>query len=280
MACSRDSFLESCSARLVKRTSFLFKLPYASSPLSTLILIYRWIIALISIFITGFIGLSIVLISFGYARNFLAQHYFNHVSLFILRLMGFRAIIPSLEEFPNKPVFYTFNHNSNLDILLLTALGLPNARYLISEKTLKYLPIIFSVKGVGGHYIPQQHHAKRRLDFFKRTALFLKRKADISMFGSAEGVHPHRHAIAPFNRGIFHLAMKAKRNIVLLYIHMPPEVVTDKLKDAKGGKLQLEILKEVDTSSWQFDELDKNIADIRAVYVNRFNRLNPLKPTE
>jgi 1-acyl-sn-glycerol-3-phosphate acyltransferase len=248
--------------------------------LRTLILIYRWVIALLTIFVSGTIGLSIVLLSFGYARNFLAQHYFNHVSIFILRLMGYRALIPRREEFPSEPVFYTFNHNSNLDIFLLTALGLSNVRYLVSEKTLKYLPIIFSVKGVGGHYIPQQHHRKRRLKFFKKTSRFLQHNSHLSMFGSAEGVHPHRHAIAPFNRGVFHLAMAAKRKIVLLYIHMPKDVVAKKLKDAKGGNLQLEVLKEVDTSNWQLNELDKNIAEIRAVYVNRFNTLNPNEITE
>tara|TARA_R110001592_G_scaffold68626_2_gene210377 strand:- start:75398 stop:76144 length:747 start_codon:yes stop_codon:yes gene_type:complete len=248
--------------------------------LKILILIYRWLIALLTIFISGTIGLSIVLLSFGYARNFLTQHYFNHVSIFILRLMGYRAHIPRREEFPRDPVFYTFNHNSNLDIFLLTALGLPNVRYLVSEKTLKYLPIIFSVKGVGGHYIPQQHHRKRRLSFFKRTSRFLQNNSHLSMFGSAEGVHPHRHAIAPFNRGVFHLAMAAKRNLVLLYIHMPGDIVTTKLKNAKGGVLKLEILQTVDTSDWQLENLESHIENIRAVYVNRFNQLNPNDPTQ
>jgi 1-acyl-sn-glycerol-3-phosphate acyltransferase len=189
--------------------------------LKTLILIYRWFAALSIVFLSGSLGLFLVLISFGALRNFLSQYYFNHVSLFILRIMGFSANFPGQKHFPKGPVYYIFNHNSNLDVFLLTGLGLKNVRYLLSEKTLKYFPLVFSAKALGSFYIPQQHHTKRRLKFLIRITKFLKRKRHLSMFGSAEGVHKHRHSIAAFNKGVFHMAIEAKLNIVPLYIHIP-----------------------------------------------------------
>ena len=75
----------------------------------------------------------------------------NYASRFILLIIGCKYVIPSVKEFPKTPVFYTFNHNSNLDIFLLTGIGLTNIRYLLSEKTLVYLPLILSAKAIGTH---------------------------------------------------------------------------------------------------------------------------------
>jgi 1-acyl-sn-glycerol-3-phosphate acyltransferase len=248
--------------------------------LKNLRLIYRWLAALTTIFITGSIGLALVLISFGTLRNSLSQYYFNYISLFILKIMGFSASIPDKKHFPKGAVYYTFNHNSNLDVFLLTSLGLKNVRYLLSEKTLKYFPLIFSAKALGSFYIPQQHHLKRRLKFLIRITNLLKRNKHLSMFGSAEGVHLHRYAIAPFNKGIFHMAMDAKLNIVPLYIHIPKESLTDDFKNAKGGTLKLEIMDEINTANWSLPHLEQHISEVRAIYVNRFNALNPNDKTK
>lgn len=236
-----------------------------------MVLIYRWIAALLVLQITGTIGLILVILSFGALRNFLNKHYLNYVSLFILRIIGFKTIIPALNQFPDHPVFYTFNHNSNLDIFLLTGVGLQNIRYLLSEKTLKYIPLIFSAKALGTHYIPQQMQTSRRLSFFIRTSKFLKRNKHLSMAGAAEGVHDHRHTIAAFNRGIFHMAMEANLNIQPLYIHIPKESNTDDFKDIKGGTLKLDLLEEIETSTWTLENLDQNIQMVRDIYVKRFN---------
>lgn len=248
--------------------------------MKTVIFIYRWIAALLTMLVTGSIGLVLVIISFGTLRNFLNRHYLNYVSRFILLIIGCNYRIPPVEDFPKHPVFYTFNHNSYLDIFLLTGIGLTNIRYLLSEKTLKYVPLILSAKAVGTHYVPQQMYPKRRLRFFIRATEFLQRNRHLSMAGAAEGVHDHRNALASFNRGIFHMAMEAKRNIVPLFLHIPKESNPDDFKDAKGSTLAVEILPEIDTSNWTLDNLESHIDDVRQIFVKRFNELNPNDKTE
>jgi putative phosphoserine phosphatase/1-acylglycerol-3-phosphate O-acyltransferase len=192
--------------------------------------------------------------------------------------MGFEGVFPDRKEFPNRQVLYTFNHNSYLDIFLITSVGLSNIRYLLSEKTLVYVPLVISAKAIGTKYVPHQKHAERRLNFFTRITGFLKRKK-VSMVGSAEGVHAFQHGIARFNRGVFHMALEAKIPVVALYIHIPKENNVFKNNDAKGGKLKLEIIGEVETNNWCVENLDSHIQEVRAMYVDRFNALNPNEKT-
>jgi 1-acyl-sn-glycerol-3-phosphate acyltransferase len=240
-----------------------------------LILLVRWGLVLSILMITGSVGLVLVIVSFGTLRNLLNRYYLNYISLFILRINGYKPELPSLKEFSDQRVLYIFNHNSYLDIFLLSGVGLSNIRYLLSEKTLIYIPLVLSAKALGTFYIPRKKHHRRRLKFLIKTTKFLKRNKQISIVGSAEGVHKFVYGIANFNRGIFHMAVEAKLNIVPLYILIPKDSCTTDYTNAKGGRLKLEVHQEIDTSSWSIDKLDEHISEVRQVYVNRFNELNP-----
>lgn len=184
-----------------------------------------------------------------------------------------------MDEFPKYPVLYTFNHNSFLDIFLLTGMGLTNIRYLLSEKTFVYLPLVLAAKTVGTRYIPQKKHRARRIRFLIRTTEFLK-KRKLSIAGAAEGVHEHNYGVSPFNRGVFHMAMEANLPIVSLYIHIPEDANPREAKNTKGGTLKLEVLGETDTLNWTLENLDEHIKEIRTKFVKRFNELNPTNPTQ
>lgn len=192
--------------------------------------------------------------------------------------MGFKNHYPTKEQFPNHQVMYTFNHNAFLDIFLLTGLGLPNLKFILSESTWFYLPVVISALAAGTLYIPQKHYPNRRLRFFKRATNFFK-KTKFSVAASSEGVHKHFHGIAPFNRGIYHMAMEAGIPIVLLYINIPLEHNMFKFSYAKNGTINIEILDEIETKDWTLEHLDEQIDHIRNIYVSRFNELNPNTPT-
>ena len=247
--------------------------------MKTLTIVYRWVVALTTMAVTGSIALILVLLSFGYLRNFCVKYIIRYSSRFILSIMGFKGIYPPIEAFPDYPVLYTFNHNSYLDIFLLTSMGLPNLRFLLSEKTIKYIPLVISAKATGTFFIPQKKHPKRRLAFFIRITDFLKRKR-LSMAASSEGVHEHYHGIAPFNRGIYHMALEAKLPVVALFIYIPAESNPLYGKYAIGGTLRMEIMKEFPTDNWTLDNLDTHIDEVRKVFVKRFNELNPESPCE
>lgn len=192
--------------------------------------------------------------------------------------MGFRGYYPSLDKFPKHQVLYTFNHNAEQDIFLLTALGLQNTRFLLSEKTWIYIPLVVSALATGTFYIPQKKHPKRRLRFFKKTTKFLK-ETNYSIAASSEGVHDMFHGIAPFNRGIYEMALEANLPIVPIYIHVPEGCNMNYWEFAKRGVLSIEKLDEIPTIDWDIDNLEAHINDVRNVFVKRFNALNPNNKT-
>ena len=102
----------------------------------------------------GALALLLRILSLGKLTDFNRKYLVAGSSRLVLYLMGIKLIAPPASAFPKDPVFYTFNHNSYLDILILTALGLPNNRFLLSEKTLKFIPLTLSALGIGTLYIP------------------------------------------------------------------------------------------------------------------------------
>jgi 1-acyl-sn-glycerol-3-phosphate acyltransferase len=227
--------------------------------------------------ITGVFSLVIIFLSFGYLRNFCAKYILSYSSRLILRLMGFKGAFPKKEELPDYPVMYTFNHNSNLDIFLLTGLGLHNTRFILSQNTFKFVPLILSAKAIGTFYIPDSNKHEKRIIFFKRVTKFLQ-KRKMSIVASSEGVHEWSHGIAPFNKGLYHMAIEAKLPIVALYIHIPE--VNNPMrgnKTAKGGTINIEYLKKFDTTNWNLDNLLDNIEVVRSEFVKRFEELNQEK---
>jgi 1-acyl-sn-glycerol-3-phosphate acyltransferase len=239
----------------------------------TLVIVYRWVLALGTMLIVGSVCLLIVLLSFGHLRNFCNRYIFSYTSRFLLRLVGYSYEIPPSNSFPKHQVLYPINHSSYLDIFILTAIGLPDVRFLLSEKTLKYIPMVISAKAFGTWYIPQKKHAKRRLNFFIRKTAVLK-KTNYSVIASAEGVHNLKHTIAPFNKGIFHMALEAGMPIVPLFIYTPEEANPYKGEYSKSGRIKLIILDEIDNSSWKLETIWDEIAKVRKIYVDKFNELN------
>ena len=225
--------------------------------------------------ITGTISMILVLISFGFLRNFCVKYIIKYSSRLILRSIGFKGVFPDASELPDYPVMFTFNHNSFLDIFLLTGIGLTNTRIILSVSTLKYIPLVISAKAVGTFYIPEQEDRERRLKFFKRVTRFLK-NSKYSIMASSEGHHRHFHGIAAFNRGVYHMALEANLPIVALYIHIPKiSNVNVSESVAVGGEVRIEYLAEFETKDWELDNLREHIEVVRDTYIQRFKELNP-----
>lgn len=238
-----------------------------------LIKTYRWIVSLTGMFVLGTICLVLVFLSFGWFRKIAVKYIFKSASRLFLKINGYQFELPPLNRFPKKQVMYIVNHNSYLDLFLLTAIGLSNLRYILSEVTIKFIPLAISAKAIGTWYIPQKKNAKRRLRFFYKACRLAKNN-NYSILASAEGVHAYVHGILPFNKGIFHMAMEAEIPIVPIYIHIPESVNPYKGEYAKSGKIHVELLEEIDNSEWKLETIWDEIAKVRQLYVDKFNLLN------
>ena len=246
--------------------------------LKALINVYRWVFTIIGMILFGLIGGLLLILSFGLLRNFLNSYFFAPGARFLLILFGYHYDPLPRSIFPQNQVVYVINHNSYLDIFMLSGLGLKNTRYVISEVIFKFPHMVLVSKVLGTRMIPQKKHARRRLAFFIRTTKWLKKRGK-SLVVSAEGVREYIHGIQPFNKGIFHMAMEAGLPLVLLYIHIPEQINPYKGKASKSGRIHLEILGEVDNSNWKLENIWDEIAKVRKIYVDRFNELNNTQVT-
>lgn len=227
--------------------------------------------------LTGSAALVLRIISFGYLTDFNRKYFMPWSSRLALTLVGMRLVLPEKKALPEGNYFITFNHNSYLDIFALTALGYTHTNFLLSEKTLKIIPLTLSALSIGILYIPQKKHKARRIQFFKRLEEKINREK-VSIAGSSEGVHEHHHGIDKFNRGVYHMATVCKLNIIPIFINVPKESNPfNKFKYFKRGTIQLEIMETVDTQNWKLEDLDANKEMVRALYIKKFNEVHKLE---
>lgn len=235
----------------------------------TLIAIARLVVAYTTMTITGTLGLLVRIVALGGLADFVRTRIVAPSSRLILAMIGVRLERPPDDAFPRGPVMYTFNHNSYLDVLIVTALGLRETRCVLSERTLKFVPVTISALAIGTLYIPVKRHAERRAHFFARTTARIVRER-FAVIVSSEGVHEFVHGIAPFNDEVYRMAIEAALPIVPIYLHIPRAVNSLEGFTMRGGAVRAEVLPTIDTTAWRIDGLDAHIASMRAIFVRRF----------
>ena len=229
--------------------------------------------------ISGSIGLILRLISFGYLLNFNRKYLVPFSSTLMLKVIGIQLELPKENPIKNGQYFITFNHNSYLDIFALTALGYTDTVFLLSEKTLKIIPLTLSALSIGVFYIPEKHNHDRRIKFFKKLEGIVNSKK-INIAGSSEGVHDHHHGIDKFNKGVYHMATVCKLNIIPLFIAIPEESnPLNKYKNFKKGTIKTELLETINTQNWTLKDLVTNKDGVREIYVKKFNETHKISIT-
>lgn len=235
--------------------------------------ISRIAFAFVTLTFLGTIALLLRIISLGYLLNFNRKYFIPFTSKLILKIIEVDIELPKEILFIDKgQYFITFNHNSALDIFVLTALGHTNTIFLLSEKTLKIFPLTITALSIGVLYIPQQHDVNRRLKFFKKLEKLAKSKK-INIAGSSEGVQDKRDGIDKFNKGVYHFATVCKLNIIPYFITTPKKnrLLNGYFSDVNKGLIKIEKLDTIETRNWTLDDLVKNKEAARAVFVKKFN---------
>jgi putative phosphoserine phosphatase/1-acylglycerol-3-phosphate O-acyltransferase len=141
----------------------------------------------------------------------------------------------------------------------------------MSEKMLIFLPVWLVSFSIGLLYIPMKKHPKRRMRYFHQLEKLI-RKERVHIMGSSEGVHQYGQRIAPFNRGVYHMAVNEQMPIVPLFIYTPIESNPySNFRPFKRGTVVIENMEMIPTSHWKIEHLDQHIAEVRSKYVQRFN---------
>ena len=188
------------------------------------------------------------------------------VSRGILRLYGIRMEVHNAPPWPSTQTIYVSNHTSTLDIFILVALGLPNARFFLSGFLRKILPLGIISSMMGTFFTVPQSNPAERARIFARASRVLRRTGE-SVYLSPEGERVTTGTIGHFNKGAFHLATDLHAPIVPMFLSIPPEVDPKRGLDARPGTVHVYVLPAIDTRAWVLADLMQNKEHVRDVLV-------------
>ena len=189
------------------------------------------------------------------------------MALAILRLYGIRLVVVPHARFPRQQVIYVSNHASTLDVFVLVALGLPRCRFFLSGfLRRKYIPLGVIAWTLGTFFTVPQDRPDERRRIFANAERILRHTGE-SVYLSPEGRRVATGQIGHFNKGAFHLATALHAPIVPLYFEIPRAVDPGRGFDAKPGTVTVHVLPTIDTRDWLLDDLERNTAAVRAIYV-------------
>jgi len=150
-----------------------------------------------------------------------------------LAICGVRLSVHHEAPWSTAQTVFISNHPSTLDLFVLVALGLPNARFFLSGYLKKFLAVGILARLMGTFFTVPQTFQAERVRIFQRAAEELRRTGE-SVYLSPEGERVTGGRIGPFNKGSFHLASSLGAPIQPMYFFVPPEI--DLKWDSTSGR--------------------------------------------
>ncbi|GAA1322399.1 HAD-IB family hydrolase [Pseudonocardia xinjiangensis] len=163
-----------------------------------------------------------------------------------------------------RPAVFLFNHQSQLDVLIL-------AKLLRSNFTAVAKKEAATVPGFGLAFrLADVAFVDRTDPTAARAALepaVQRLREGISLVIAPEGTRSITPALGPFKKGAFHVAMQAGVPIVPIVIRNAGELMWRGASTLREGTVQVAVLPPIPTDGWTVEELDRHIEDVRGRYV-------------
>jgi 1-acyl-sn-glycerol-3-phosphate acyltransferase len=183
-----------------------------------------------------------------------------------LRIWGIRIVRHDEHVIPEGQVVYVSNHTSTIDLFVLIALGLPNARFFLSGFLRKLVPLGIIGYLIGVFWTIPQAYSERRRQIFRRATDTLRRTGE-SVYLSPEGERVTSGLMGHFNRGAFHLATALKAPIVPLFIAVPSAIDPGRGLRARPGIVCVYFHAPIITRDWREEDVDANKDAVREKFL-------------
>jgi HAD superfamily hydrolase (TIGR01490 family) len=179
-------------------------------------------------------------------------------------LAGVRLDIHGAEHLAARPAVFLFNHQSQLDVLILAKL-LRGGFTGVAKKELANSPgfgMMFRLADVA--FVDRQDNAQARKALEPAVQ---KLRDGISLVIAPEGTRSATPALGPFKKGAFHVAMQAGVPIVPIVIRNSGELMWRGATTIHAGTVQVAVLPPVATEGWDPAGLDEHIHEVRGQYL-------------
>lgn len=179
-------------------------------------------------------------------------------------LAGVQLDVEGAEHLSNRPAVFLFNHQSQLDVLVLPKL-LRGGFTAVAKKGLENTPgfgLAFRLADVAFVDRGDPAQARRALE-----PAVQRLREGLSLVIAPEGTRSATPTLGPFKKGAFHVAMQAGVPIVPIVIRNAGELMWRGATTISPGTVQVRVLAPIPTADWTLEELDDRVAEVREQYV-------------
>jgi putative phosphoserine phosphatase/1-acylglycerol-3-phosphate O-acyltransferase len=170
----------------------------------------------------------------------------------------------------HRPAMFLFNHQSQLDVLILAKLLRENYTGVAKANT-RNVPgfgQFFQFAGVA--FVEPGHKARNRAALAPAAE---KLKSGLSLVMAPEGTRsPTPRLGATFRKGAFHLAMQARVPIVPIVIRNAGALLRRGEVALRPGTVDVAVLPPIPTTRWRVKDLDRHVTEVRQMFVDTLEK--------
>jgi 1-acyl-sn-glycerol-3-phosphate acyltransferase len=181
----------------------------------------------------------------------------RHLTRAALAICGVRVEVHHEAAWNTGQTVFISNHPSTLDLFVLVALGMPNARFFLAAYLKKFLAIGILARLMGTFFTVPQEFQAERVRIFRHAAEELRRTGE-SVYLSPEGERVTGGRIGPFNKGSFHLATSLRAPIQPMYFFVPPDIDPETGFDIRPGTFHVYVKPIIETRGWRVEDVARN----------------------
>ncbi len=183
----------------------------------------------------------------------------------MLRTAGVTLNIVGEENlWSRRPAVFLFNHQSQLDALVLAALLRENFTG-VAKKSLEKDPIFGPVGWMANvAYIDRTNNVKAR-EALEPVVAALKDGRSLAV--APEGTRSPTPRLLPFKKGPFHIAMQAEVPLIPIVMRNCGEIMAAHSYVVHPGVVDVAVLPPVETTGWDLADLDDHITQVREMYL-------------
>ncbi len=163
----------------------------------------------------------------------------------------------------DRPAVFVFNHQSQLDVVVLAAL-LRRDFTGVAKKELAKDPTFAAIG-----WLADVAYVDRTDRVAAREALapaLDSLRSGRSLVIAPEGTRSPTPKLLPFKKGAFHLAMQAQVPMVPIVIRNAGEIMPAHSMLMTPGTVQVAVLDPISTTSWKAGDLDRHVAEVERLF--------------
>lgn len=165
----------------------------------------------------------------------------------------------------DRPAVFLFNHQSQLDMLLLGAL-LRRDFTAVAKKELEHDPIFAPIGYLASVAYVDRSNSEKAREALAPVVEALKSGRSIAI--APEGTRSPTPRLLPFKKGAFHMAMQAGVPIVPIVMRNAGDIMRPHSMVISDGVVDVAVLKPISTKKWTTKTIGKEAERVRQMYLD------------